>query len=90
MIVTGGHNAALVQPLYDHVQRNALKRPLENLPNNRGRVLIDQQAVAVVRVLPIAVGRTRPYKLSVPHGLILLCPHLLADVGGVSLVNHIF
>ena len=90
MIVARGHNAALVQPFHDHVQRNAVKRPLENLPDNRGRVLVDQQAVAVVRGLPVAIGWTRPHKLPVPHGLILLCPNLLADVGGVSLVNHIF
>ena len=90
MIVAGGQDAALVQPLHYHIQRNTLKRPLENLPDDRGRVLVDQQAVAVVRVLPVAVGRTRPHKLPVPHGLILLCPDLLADVGGVSLVYHIF
>ena len=90
MIVTGGHNAALIQPLHDHIQRNAVNRPLENLPDDGGRDLVDQQTVAVVRVLPVAVGWTRPHKLPVFHGLILLCPDLPADVGGVSLIYHIF
>ena len=69
--------------------QNPFDKTLLEASNGRC-VLVDQQTVAVVRVLPVAVGGPRPYKFSIPHGLILLCPNLLADVGGVCLIYHVF
>lgn len=58
--MTGGWNIRFIQQLHDYIQRYTVSDPPENLPDSRSGVLVDQQAVAVVRVLPVAVGRPRP------------------------------
>ena len=89
-IETRSKDIRLVQSFDNYVQRHTISSPLENLPDDRSGIFIDQQAVTVIRVLPIAVRRPTADKLSIPHGLTLLCLDLPADVSGVSLIYHIF
>ena len=89
-IVTGRRIAALIEPFYHLIERYAVNRPLENLPDDGGGIFIDKQLVAVIRRFFIAKGRTRPHKLPVLHRLPLLGFYLFADVGGISFIYHIF
>ena len=89
-VVSRGHNTFRVQTLGHFIKGNAIRRPLKKKPDDRCGVLIDQQTVAVIRVLPVAIGGPSANKFPIPHGLILLCPDFLADVGSVCLVYHVF
>ena len=52
-------DALLIQPLCNAKHAHSGEKPVENIADNGGGRLVDEQAAVVIRVLAIAVGRER-------------------------------
>ena len=78
-----------LQPSPDKVRAVTLQRPLEYLPNNGNRFLVDQQVVFVLRVFPVAEGGKAAGKLAFLRFQQIRGMNLLGDILAVHLVEDV-
>ena len=89
-VVAWRRNSHFIEITDNAVQRYALISPFKNLFHNRGRILVDQQLVTVIRVFPVAIGCPCADIIAVFHGLSCLRLDLPAYIQGIGFIYHIF
>ena len=85
-----GEDPALVQLPGDFLRAGPVDAAAVNLPDHMGGVLVDDQMILVIRVLPVAVDRTGPHVVPVFSLALQGAPGLYRDIMAVGVVEQIF
>ena len=85
-----GEDPALVQLPGDFLRAGPVDAAAVNLPDHMGGVLVDDQMILVIRVLPVAVDRTGPHVVPVFSLALQGAPGFYRDIMAVGVVEQVF